>query len=92
MPAEFTGHSTITPLAPLCIQVGGPNSRPYKSIDHVIWNNVPPFAVLTGLNGSGKTQLLELLAYRLTNTTHPQLGDLRDIPVTITGDDANQPQ
>jgi len=38
----------------------------YKSLSgSLIWENVPPFAVLTGLNGSGKTQLLEALAARL---------------------------
>jgi len=78
-----TGAST--PLGPITIEVGGSGAT-YKSIDHVVWPDVPPFAVLTGLNGSGKTQLLEILAYRLTNTWHPQLGDLSQVPVTVTGD------
>lgn len=52
----------------------------------MIWDNVPAFAVLTGLNGSGKTQLLEVLAYRLTNTMHPQVGDLTQVRVSISGD------
>lgn len=56
--------TTTSTLPPLKIEIGGPDSATYKSIDHVVWDKIPPFAVLTGLNGSGKTQLLELLAYR----------------------------
>lgn len=40
----------------------------YKSIKDISWRNIPRFSILTGRNGSGKTQLLELIAYRLTNT------------------------
>lgn len=32
----------------------------YKSISALIWQNIPSLAVITGANGSGKTQLLEL--------------------------------
>ncbi len=74
------------PLPPLRIEIGGAGSMTYKSIDHVVWDEVPAFTVLTGLNGSGKTQLLEILAYRLTNTWHPQLQDLSKVKVSITGD------
>lgn len=86
MATPLTQTSIKTPLVPLQIEIGGPGSTRYKSIDHIIWDNVPGFAVLTGLNGSGKTQLLEVLAYRLTNTRHPQLGDLSGVRVTITGE------
>src|SRR5574341_967596 len=86
MSATSTVGSSPSPLVPIRIEIGGPGSKPYKSIDHVVWDDVPPFAVLTGLNGSGKTQLLEILAYRLTNTLHPQLGDLSQVKVTISGD------
>lgn len=57
----------------------------YKSIENLIWENVPPFAVITGLNGSGKTQLLEVLAYKLTGTT-PHGQSLSGLQVSITGD------
>ncbi|WP_157139451.1 AAA family ATPase [Achromobacter piechaudii] len=57
----------------------------YKSIGNLMWENVPPFAVITGLNGSGKTQLLEVLAYKLTGTTHHGI-NLSGINVSITGD------
>lgn len=43
----------------------------YKSVHNLLWLDVPEFAVITGRNGSGKTQLLELLHYQLgTDGTH----------------------
>ena len=36
----------------------------YKSISSLDWHGIPPFAVITGANGAGKTQLLELIAHR----------------------------
>ncbi len=74
------------PLGYLKIEIGGPGSAKYKSIDNLVWDDIPPFVVLTGLNGSGKTQLLELLAYRLTNAVHPQNGDLSAVNVKVSGD------
>lgn len=33
----------------------------YKSIPSgFTWNNIPPFSIITGVNGAGKTQLLEI--------------------------------
>lgn len=61
------------------------SGRKYKSIDNLIWESVPPFAIVTGLNGSGKTQLLEVLAYKLTGTMTHGL-DLNGLEVSITGD------
>lgn len=34
----------------------------YKSLNALAWTGIPKFAVITGGNGSGKTQLLELIA------------------------------
>lgn len=34
----------------------------HGSLSDLEWENVPPFAVVTGVNGSGKTQLLEAIA------------------------------
>lgn len=31
------------------------------------WEEIPPFAVITGINGSGKSQLLELIANKIAN-------------------------
>ncbi len=36
----------------------------YKSISALEWRGIPKFALVTGANGSGKTQLLELIARR----------------------------
>lgn len=33
----------------------------YKSIQDMVWDDIPPFAVLTGPNGSGKSQLLQAI-------------------------------
>ena len=40
----------------------------YKSLEPFEWANVPMFTIITGTNGSGKTQLLELIF----NTLVPQ--------------------
>jgi energy-coupling factor transporter ATP-binding protein EcfA2 len=68
----------------LRIEVGGPGSKPYKSIDGLVWDNIPKFAVLTGVNGSGKTQLLELLAYKLSNTKPPPQMEMADTKVVAS--------
>lgn len=40
----------------------------YKSIPSgFTWNNIPPFSIITGVNGAGKTQLLEILKGTDTN-------------------------
>ena len=66
-------------LGPLTIEIGGPGSSPYKSIVELKWDSVPPLAVLMGLNGGGKSQLLELLARKLT-------GEIEPTKVSIAGD------
>ena len=40
----------------------------YKSISNLTWRDIPEFSIITGRNGSGKTQLLEVLLYHLTGT------------------------
>lgn len=35
------------------------SEKGFKSLSNLEWLNIPDFAVITGLNGSGKTQLLE---------------------------------
>jgi hypothetical protein len=35
----------------------------HGSISNLVWEDVPPFAVITGVNGAGKSQLLEVLAH-----------------------------
>jgi energy-coupling factor transporter ATP-binding protein EcfA2 len=75
-------------LQPLSIELGAEDSKPYKSIKRVVWRDIPPFSVLTGLNGSGKTQLLQVLAHRLsypTPTIHYTQIHPIDLPLNITG-------
>lgn len=45
----------------------------YKSISSLSWYDIPAFAVVTGPNGSGKTQLLELIAHA-AGLTPPPIG------------------
>jgi energy-coupling factor transporter ATP-binding protein EcfA2 len=74
-------------LAALSIELGSDTSEPYKSIDRITWTEIPPLAVLTGLNGSGKTQLLQVLAYKLANVRHQQYPQLNAMPLKVSGDD-----
>jgi ABC-type Mn2+/Zn2+ transport system ATPase subunit len=73
-------------LEPLSIELGNNKSKPYKAIDNISWDDIPPFAVLTGRNGSGKTQLLQVLAYKLSGATNQQYPELNEMPFTIAGD------
>jgi len=71
-------------LPPITIHLGSESSPRYKSIGRIEWRDIPPFAVLTGLNGAGKSQLLELLARKLTQATHPD--SLAQIDLRVDGD------
>lgn len=43
----------------------------YKSLQEGFeWSNIPPFAVITGVNGVGKTQLLEAIRGRTNGANH----------------------
>ena len=74
------------PLENLFIELGSDSSESYKSINKISMHNLPPFTVLTGVNGSGKTQLLQALAYKLSGTNNSRFPQLNDMPVTVTGD------
>lgn len=55
----------------------------YKSLqDGFEWNDIPPFAVITGVNGVGKTQLLEAIKGRASNANNR--GMIPNIIRTIT--------
>ena len=46
-------------------------SKRYKSLqDGFVWSDIPPFAVITGVNGVGKTQLLEVIKGRSNGTNN----------------------
>ncbi len=42
----------------------------YKSITDFEWLNIPQFSIITGSNGTGKSQLLKLIYNTIIN--HPQ--------------------
>lgn len=69
-------------IAPLSITISPRDDGQYKSISKLTWDNVPGFAVLTGKNGSGKTQLLELLAYHYSGAV-PQAYANSALPVIV---------
>lgn len=75
----------MTSLPSLHIAFNIPAGRSYKSLTRIEWRDVTPFSVLTGRNGTGKTQLLEFLARRLTDSNFPVSDQFRDVPVRITG-------
>jgi hypothetical protein len=54
----------------------------YGSISGIHWSDVPPFAVISGVNGAGKTQLLEVLAATY-QAWHPRLPDRHATPPQI---------
>lgn len=76
-----------TVLKPLSIELGGAKSQPYKSIDRITWRDIPPFTVLTGVNGSGKTQLLQVLAYKLSRAEYRESPNLNAMPLAVEGDE-----
>ncbi|GGD81002.1 hypothetical protein GCM10008012_26030 [Rhizobium anhuiense] len=58
----------------------------YKSISNIVWDKVPGFAILTGRNGSGKTQILELLAYHFSGAQYrPGTDDPLPVIVSTAG-------
>ena len=44
-------------MSELSIAISPRDGGSYKSISNVVWDNIPGFAILTGRNGSGKTQI-----------------------------------
>jgi len=85
MSAPATGPAK--PPGPISISIVC--NPPFKSIRELKWDLIPPFAVVTGLNGSGKSQLLELLSYRLCADLAKQHWipeGVRSAQVTVTGD------
>jgi predicted ATPase len=58
----------------------------YASIENLTWENIPSLAVLTGMNGSGKSQLLELIASYHELIDLPDSGEAVLPTVSFTGD------
>lgn len=74
-------------IVPMSISIVPNNGGKYKTISTLSWADVPGFAILTGKNGSGKTQLLEILAYHLSGAPLPgmPINSLLPVKVTING-------
>ncbi len=53
-------------------------SGKYKSISQLMWRNIPKFVVVTGKNGSGKTQILELLNFHFGTDHQKQANSQRN--------------
>lgn len=63
------------------------SSSAFKSIKNLVWEDIPDFAVLTGKNGAGKSQLLLYLAHALNDAFDDhQFPDLRHLRLEVTGD------
>jgi predicted ATPase len=59
--------------------------EPFKSLKNVYWKDIPAFAVVTGLNGSGKTHLLELIAATLGYNVDKRVHGGYNKPAEIRG-------
>lgn len=64
------------------ITVSPRDNGSYKSISNIEWKNIPGFAILTGRNGSGKTQILELMAYHFSGAQY-EPGTDKPLPVIV---------
>ncbi|MEH2546605.1 energy-coupling factor transporter ATP-binding protein EcfA2 [Bradyrhizobium sp. AZCC 2262] len=72
-------------IDPFSIMISPKNGGAYKSISNVRWDNIPGFAVLTGRNGAGKTQLLEILAYYYSGAIPPPPATALQVSVNTSG-------
>jgi predicted ATPase len=70
-------------IPPMSIHVTPRAGGRYKSIQTLLWNEIPGLAIITGRNGSGKTQLLELLAYHFSGARPSGIGMGADLPVEV---------
>lgn len=57
----------------------------FKSIQHLIWKDIPELAILTGRNGAGKSQLFLYLAYALNQANDSQFPELSNLKLETEG-------
>lgn len=57
----------------------------YKSVENLTWNDIPKLAVITGKNGTGKSQLLDIIKASINQSWENMSGPLTLIP-QITGE------
>jgi energy-coupling factor transporter ATP-binding protein EcfA2 len=72
-------------IEPFSITISPRNGGRYKSISNLVWDQIPPFAILTGKNGSGKTQFLEILAYHYSGAIPPAYEPALPVVVQANG-------
>lgn len=48
----------------------------YMSLQNLVWRDIPDFAIVTGLNGAGKSQLLNLIYQKVTNQWNNRFGQI----------------
>src|ERR1700737_5190223 len=78
--------SNIKPnLPPISFEITMRGSKGFKSIRNLAWKDIPEFAILTGRNGSGKSQLLLYLAHALNQATDPQFPGLDELQLQVQG-------
>jgi len=46
------------------------------SLQNLVWRDIPDFAIVTGLNGAGKSQLLNLIYQKVTNQWNNRFGQI----------------
>lgn len=80
-----TSASQSFTLNPISIELTLPE-RHKSLIGSIVWADIPPFAVLTGLNGAGKSQLLEALGALLGGKNSWVGGALTRGRVTVVGE------
>ncbi|MDF3067007.1 MAG: hypothetical protein K0R38_2608, partial [Polyangiaceae bacterium] len=71
----------------LSIDIRVPDGTSIKSLESLRWESIPGFVVLTGANGSGKTQLLDFLAHKLMGLPSCSVGNIDGVQVRIDGKD-----
>ncbi len=70
-------------IPPFSIEIRPRDAGRYKSIENLSWRDIPGLAILTGKNGSGKTQLLELLAYHFSGALPRTTPQTPHLPVEV---------
>ncbi len=76
----------IATMTPLSIEIRPRGDDRYKSISTLYWKDLPGFAIITGKNGAGKSQLLEVMASHLAGAPLPGYHNRQPpLDVTISG-------
>jgi energy-coupling factor transporter ATP-binding protein EcfA2 len=72
-------------LPPITFEISPHGPTGFKSISHLVWRDVPDLAILTGRNGSGKSQLFLYLAYALNQAADAQYPEVNSLRLEVKG-------